>query len=449
MFTKNRFLIPGTKLVGTVSSPAVVYDNGEVATIIDNLRRQITDWHRTLCAGPKVRSDVEIVDQRYLDIEGLLNDPRLFPYQDSNKGAVARLLPRLYHPRITAVLSDVVGLPLINLPFRDQIHLLNFAVNAKPDEWARFGAAIGRLDSATRLDFLRCFFGCTGDLAHAQNLLRITESVDPALSSKVFSKLARLYNQVDAIEQAIDMTNPGTLRAELLGQALQTLTSRTNELCKKLGATNDDVSQQGIRGINDLVERIMMIDEELIALGSLVKGKRKLGGSTTDGLDPRLNLARFSAANVTVRTRFELLDLARQNMESYPPAIKDIAWGELIGALGSEQSRFYVMKFRDEIISFVRFDSKPDGSVYLGSFNTREDATRLAFGMELLERALMMENQSSAVIAMVHGANPIKALYCQGLGFEATPVVVEGEQCFKLRLSKGALASRVNFGIAK
>jgi ribosomal protein S18 acetylase RimI-like enzyme len=96
--------------------------------------------------------------------------------------------------------------------------------------------------------------------------------------------------------------------------------------------------------------------------------------------------------------------------------------------IGNKNSDFYVLKYKDNVISFCSFTPDEDGNLYIESLNTESEAKGSHIGSEFLPSVLeKVKNSRKDIYGHVHTHNSGTLPYYERLGFDVKQVEENGE----------------------
>ena len=105
-------------------------------------------------------------------------------------------------------------------------------------------------------------------------------------------------------------------------------------------------------------------------------------------------------------------------------------------ALESTQKKFYLVRYGDDIIGFLRFDPEKSGHLSAASFNIRPDLRGAKIGETILKSALDLEAKNRIVHATAYPKLPITSRYIGEFGFVVTGILENfqetGESFFQM-----------------
>ena len=100
--------------------------------------------------------------------------------------------------------------------------------------------------------------------------------------------------------------------------------------------------------------------------------------------------------------------------------------------------KYYILKYNEDIIGFVRFEKLNQNNVYAGSFNVSQDLRGLNIGNRMMENALMIEGQQNILKASASIKIPAGCAYVEKVGFVADGLIEDyhntGEALFSIKL---------------
>ncbi len=141
----------------------------------------------------------------------------------------------------------------------------------------------------------------------------------------------------------------------------------------------------------------------------------------------------------------EMMRIYKENRKNYPQNLLKETTEEFRSILNEPRgNEFYILKNKEDILAFMRFDLLPNGNYYAGSLNGRNEIHGLALGGSLLKELLKRKSQEHNIEAVVYEQNPMLDRYLNEFGFKVAGEIANykntGQKFYKLEVKKGSLS---------
>lgn len=187
----------------------------------------------------------------------------------------------------------------------------------------------------------------------------------------------------------------------------------------------------GSQNISDINNEIANISTSLILFASTFKILKAQGESVRleDFKDYHLDV--LPADQIEEADRDEMTRILTQNWRAQDPKIAPYALKSFQDSLNHPHSRFYILRFRDQIAGFKRFDTLVDNDLYAASLNINPAIQNHKIGEAALQVYLDREAKEHRIYADASLDTRITQRYIGGFGFVGTAVIkkeIEGEE---------------------
>lgn len=215
---------------------------------------------------------------------------------------------------------------------------------------------------------------------------------------------------------------------KLTNQIIQSILRRSREL---LTRTENDSREKVINGL-------LQIKKDSLLLASAFKELR-----SEVSLENFINF-QISSSNggkaLDESTSKIMLAIAERNWRGQN--LHDEVISSFKKALASEESQFYIAKYKNKVVGFLRLEPTANGKLHFASFNIDQNLEGAKIGMELLRTIFQKEAEGKTVEAEADPISPITSRYIQDFGFVATEVMPYGsanEAVFKIEKNPEAV----------
>lgn len=410
-----------TDLLAPAETPAVTAENPEV-TLTGLLATAETNLARV-----RIRSVAEWVkhdpDTRIDQVEGQL--ARHFKQPGNNLTLPSLLLPgEINQYRSEFMINDDLALALelkkhAGLPFelRDQLAVLNQLDH--PEAHFSLHKILDFMHQyfATGQDAVRSFLATESEPGAGDKVLALADRLPARDMKKLLQSFGAIVGETTKAEDYLrqnfrrdrDFSEAtiDTIRKSLLAKGTRALTSLADQ---------PDLPPIAIQQTLDNAKA------ELLLFASTFQTLREENKdvSLEDFRDTRLEAS--AGGKLSAADRAAMFSVAEQNWAAYPE-LKPHVMARLKEALKQPDNQFYLIKHKDELVAFCRFDPRPDGRLYAASLNVRPTIRGADFGRLIQEKALAEKAKDHVVEADANPALPIIPKYLGEFGFTVTGVI--------------------------
>lgn len=271
----------------------------------------------------------------------------------------------------------------------------------------------------------------------SRNLDRVMEAADkmgPLLFGELLDKhdeiIETAYKTGDQVsreffqaKQELNDEQTAKLRAELLRRANRVMVDFFENI------SNAGEEDRGLK-LRQVLHELDAVKQDVLIFGGIFKTAFK-GSERVDFEQIKdLSFGSFSPADIDDRQKSQMLLIAKENwkqQEKSLPGITDFVAGGLRSKLNSDNqaSRFSLLSKGDQVVSFVRFDDRPDlgeNAVYAGSLNVSPLMRGSAIGEAVMRNAIDSEAKEHVICADVFPEVQAGTSYVENFGFVITGV---------------------------
>jgi predicted transcriptional regulator YdeE len=335
--------------------------------------------------------NLEYFDENLLDMHDSIIDSGTlltehFSSEFADDPALLADYTTLMHSRFRAIIEEDLGFRLRDLSIREQLYFLKYA-----KETPRLGLdPLRQLARSHGTSSLRTFLVTAGDESLRDRVFEFSNSVPAEEAQKVFDAYGKLVESIDGVGDY--------LRQQFKGEHVT--------------AIEMIVEKQLNRARNLLSEAHEYKDspESLVALVGSVDADTHLFTDACRALKGNLKLADVRdgsleiilGQNITEEDKGVIREIQEKYYApKYPAEVMVELRTGLEDSFKASDTRFYLYRKNDEILTFVRFDdavASNDTSKHMGSFMLNPRFEGGGLGQVLLETALPKELVSSVPI---------------------------------------------------
>lgn len=408
-------------------------------TIGSNFADQLATRHKQTLVGGNNPTNFQEIKKEFPDsvlLKDYIESQAVLLDNNVNKEEYCRDFLFLSSPLTRNLLEKELHVRLEEVPVKTQFFLLNFLKNknSKDVELVKtFCAKFGEegLDS-----FLSLEMGAElGD-----KILNIGDNLDSSAAKKVFAKVSELTSLIekndDELRDAFGVAESfdcRELRLELLKKTTKIIQNFSDSISQS-GASNDKT--------NNLILELERTKGELIILTTILKKAK------TEGRDIKFNLIKDinleinrPGEEIQEKDKQQIIEIAQGNWQEQNPAIADAVIKGLKDSLqDTKNQKCYTLKYKNEVIGFIRFEPTVENKLYVGSLNIVKDLRGLNVGNNLMDASIAREAEANVLEATASPRISAGCNYIDKLGFVATGIIPNyhqtGEPLFTIELNK-------------
>ncbi|MEK7158569.1 MAG: GNAT family N-acetyltransferase, partial [Patescibacteria group bacterium] len=296
------------------------------------------------------------------------------------------------------------------------------AITANQGGFVRFVRDFG-------LNGLRSVVGFDGEEKATRALYKLGDELPQALAHRVMARIGRVANAVASVMkqasellpegQTIQSDEAGQIRAQLLRRGGDVLAQLTQELAVS------DASEASVEA--RIAEEMKKIEAPLLVLASTYKVLHDEGQRVKLEDLKEVEVDVESGAEISKKDRLAMREIADENWSQYPRLHAAVVEG-FDAALQNPANRFYIARYRGEMLGFVRFDDLKNGNVYAGSLNIRPELRGSSLGETILKMAIVQESRNHPVEATAYPKLPIAERYIGDFGFVVSGMIPNFEK---------------------
>jgi hypothetical protein len=270
---------------------------------------------------------------------------------------------------------------------------------------------------------LRAFLAAEVNLDLADKIIKLDEKIPHDQASMVFAKISEI--NLLALKKSQDLSqlffsDVAGNDKELLAQNIyKHLFNKSIDIVNQLDAGQDSKK-------SSLINKLKEQKVEIILLSLLLKEakEQKIDLNIEDIKNLNLDIKDLGS-ELEDKDRNSMINIAQENWQQFGNSkLADIVLTNFRESLKDTSSqRYYVLKLKDEIVSFVRFELLGDNALYAGSFNVARDLRGINIGNKMMEKALIFESQKNILKASASIKIPAASNYIENVGFVADGII--------------------------
>lgn len=360
------------------------------------------------------------------DVEELLNDVTLNPFTDAlEEKNLDLLIQQLHDPSLSFRVEQDLGIKFSEIPLRSQIHFLRFLSDQDAEGFNRLRTVLQKHSDISN-KILNSFLACAEDVDYSESILTIAENFDTDTAQAIYDKYLEISSASEQIRDFIyHQTNITGITDNQIQKITQKLLHRANEILKsfaKKSSPAEDTPAERERVLKDLE----VIKDEAWLITSTFSTLRD-GGVAVEfkdivNMNPEIVTGLELARNP--KDVEKMLEIFYDNYHKYPAEFRDAIIDGFRQKLAFDNTDFYILRYKGEIVSFFRFDRRfeMDGmfkDFYFGSVNTDTGFTGGRFAEVMFSEALKARAKEGVIEADCDPETEVSSKYIEQ-GFVAT-----------------------------
>lgn len=408
-------------------------------TIGSNFADQLATRYKQALAGGNNPTNSQEIKKEFPDsvlLKDYIRSQAVLLDNNVNKEEYCRDFLFLSSPLTRNLLEKELHVRLEEIPVKTQFFLLNFLKNKNSKDVESVKTFCAKFGEEGLDSFLSLEMGAElGD-----KILNIGENLDSSAAKKVFAKVSELASLIekndDELRDAFGVAESfdcRELRLELL-----------KKIAKIIQNFSDSIDQAGVS--NDKIDGLLLELErtkgELIVLTTILKKAK------TECQDIKFNLVKDinlkinkPGEEISDDDKRQIIEIARANWQEQNPAIAGAVVKGLQDSLrNTKNQKCYTLKYKNEVIGFIRFEPTTENKLYVGSLNIVKDLRGLNVGNNLMDASIAREAEANVLEATASPRISAGCNYIDKLGFVVTGIIPNyhqtGEPLFTIELNK-------------
>ncbi len=408
-------------------------------TIGSNFADQLATRHKKDLVGGNKPTDFQEIKKKFPDsilLQDYIESQAVLLDNNVNKEEYCRDFLFLSSPLTRKLLEKELHVRLEEVPVKTQFFLLNFLKNKNSKDVESVKTFCAKFGEEGLDSFLSLEMGAElGD-----KILNIGDNLDSSAAKKVFAKVSELTSLIEKNDDELRDTfgvaesfDCRELRLELLKKTTKIIQNFSDSISQS-GASNDKT--------NNLILELERTKGELIILTTILKKAK------TEGQDIKFNLIKDinleinrPGEEIQEKDKQQIIEIAQVNWQEQNPAIADAVIKGLKDSLqDTKNQKCYTLKYKNEVIGFIRFEPTIENKLYVGSLNIVKDLRGLNVGDNLMDASIEREAKASVLEATASPRISAGCNYIDKLGFVATGIIPNyhqtSEPLFTIELNK-------------
>ena len=389
------------------------------------------EFEKALASGQKLNIDLDT---------SLATEGNKIEFKDQSELAAFKVLNSL---RMRKLLNDEFAIDIASFPPRVQYQFSNFLSTKKASEFETLKSFLQTDDPVIlKRHKIMAFLCLESDNQAVDTMKEVNQEFSPDNSAKFFKIISDL-----------------NLLATLESEKLQALFFNDKDYFKKKGSSADLFRQEILTGslnflksakqnivkntANEFLKELEEKKTECLLLSLILRSIKKDGHSFDfeDIKNLHLDLKDFGE-DLAEGDKKEIIDIATENWRGFGnQKMAEVVIDGLQASLAeANNQRAYILRYKDKIVGFIRFEKKGEHDYYVGSLNVNKDLRGLNIGEQLMENTMILESENNVLEATASIKIPAGCSYIEKVGFVADGIIENyhgtGESLFSIKLDK-------------
>lgn len=335
-------------------------------------------------------------------------------------------------------------LPVFDMSFKDKLFLYNFLLRVNEYNLDRVSMINQKMED--KVSFLRTFLSIEhGGKEMGNKILTLGEKLPKEVAEKVFIKYGEIIDSTEDINQILrERFGKEEENQEIILKIKENLLKKGKDLLLDSAKNLDKCTDtECIELGKNIEEKLDFISKENILLGSTFKELLKKENLQINEIQD-VSLEMINTPEGIIKYKAELIRIFKENREGYPEELLKETLTEFEEALNNiEDKEFYILKNKEDILAFMRFDILENGNYYAGSLNGRNEIQGLAVAGSFLKQLLIDKSKERNIEAVVYENNQMLNRYANEFGFKIVGEIENykntGQKFYKLEIQKDSL----------
>ncbi|NTW46298.1 MAG: GNAT family N-acetyltransferase [Candidatus Moranbacteria bacterium] len=361
--------------------------------------------------------------------------PDIAPYSSGEERPL--LLQRLHEPAMLSHIGNDLGIDLLRLPIRAQIHLLTYVGDQEDSGFRRIRNGLKR-HTPIADDLAYSFLATAESPEYGETILSLAERLDTETLGPILRKYAEITKDADAVSEYIRESFPNL---EPEGVERETLAISKN-LLRRGRDLLVEFSKQSDTDPETLLRKLDEARTDVILYKTAFRTLHESGSKEDLAEMMRSEIVSLQGTELGEDEQNDLLSIYGRNYpesEQYPAEFREKIFDGLRSAFRNPDSRFYLLRREGKIIGFRRFDAKGEteggkSRKYAGSFNVDSAYRDAKIGEVFYQVTLEREGADSVIEAYVDPEAPVSSFYVERYGYGIDGVTeISGKPFLQMR----------------
>lgn len=359
---------------------------------------------------------------------------------DKNGKTLREDMKNMLNPSVRNSLSKDLNIEITDLQ-QEQAYLIEYISKKNRGEILPLKNFVNKY----KKEGLKTFISCAQNIKMGDKILALgnSEKLPEEVARKVFAKYGEIIDSVDEITTVLkERFGKEENNQELIISIRENLFKKGKDLLVESSDAISNNKEENVLIGEELSKKLNNMKKSAILLGSVFKTVLKEGMKLDQIKD--VSIESINNEKEILEYKDELLRIFKENRINYPPELMKETLAEFEQALNNINNKeFYILKDKEDVIAFMRFDKLSNGNLYAGSLNTRSEIKGLALGGELLKKLLVEKSKDNNIEAVVFEKNPMVLKYTNEYGFKIVGEIDNykntGQKFYKLEIKKGSI----------
>lgn len=389
-----------------------------------------------------IKNDIkkDTLEVSFGSYDGLPKDKQISNFiPEENNAETILLLKHMHRPDMESYINSNIGINLKEIPFRYQIYLLKF-LSESSEELVKEAADFinNAQDEQGKLDRIKSFLSLRVELSDANRLISIGREMKDD-SNLIFDKISQIVDLIDKKNEELQSLffnknseiNFSVVREKLLEKIHNIILDFSDNLS----------SEKNPNALENILNKLESSKTETLFLVSVLEALKNSGHDFDLDLIKNINLNISDyGQEISEQDKNQIINIAATNWADFDnkKMVDTVLDGLRESLSGQKEQRAYILKYKETVIGFVRFEKTDHGNVYAGSFNVSKDLRGLSVGNSLMEKALIEEGGKNNLEAAASIKISAACSYIEKVGFVADGLIDSyhgtGEKMFSIKL---------------
>lgn len=310
------------------------------------------------------------------------------------------------------------GTYLQNHTLPEQVAFFRYYHHADATEKSRVGEFLHEFDGGG----LKCFLAWEEGPRHGERLLALAERLPKPLAHRVFEGYAHIADTTGFLVEALkDLLSEETnWTPEDRAQLIEKLLRGADALLQRVDAQ----SQQGELPEEKIAAALEDAEVEPLLFAGTFHNLARDGRAVTIEDYRHAKFEILPASALSIDDQKDIMHIAQRN---YPHDMREKILNGIQRSFENDGTRYYMVRYSEKLIGYMRFDDLPNDRVYAGSLNIRTGVRGSSFGETILGRGLEQQARTHVVEAKAHPDLKFAQRYIGEFGFVVTKLLENDE----------------------
>lgn len=375
----------------------------------------------------KISGDLKLIYQRMLEYSFrpleisdiiLHSSSRQDPTQQKKNMEILFDYEYLVSPFMQDQIEKDFGIDITNLSLPVQNWFLQFIKRKKMSEIEPVIKFVKKYKESGLKTFLSLELG----MEIGDKILEIGEKFNKEAAQNIFNKYSEIIDAKEKIQNYLFeyFGSQKNYSQEDFNSIIDNLMRKGRELLIYYASQAERLTKQEQKSlVQEIIKQLESYKTEILLFASIFKSL-----SSKEKIDfneiKETKLIKKDTSDLTLKEKEKMVEIFKNNrIGVYPDKLLEISLSSFKEALNLKGKEIFILTYKGEPVSFIRFDKLGENRLFAASFNVRPEARSSSIGRAMLKATLDKKARNYVIEAEAYTKIPIVANYIGEFGFVA------------------------------